>query len=100
MAETFDGFVDCGDCTSSHDCDEEHCCDACGYHAPQGGLISVDRKVPGHDADSVCMLCYGSGAGMYMKYTHAYSASDVLMMRTVCYVGNAVIDVVKGVSKS
>jgi hypothetical protein len=81
-----------------HEEDETPECDCCHYPA------SDLAKYEAHDVLSrakgenklLCRLCSHTMTSVYQEYTNLYSSDTTEIMKTICHVGNAIIDAIKG----
>lgn len=67
-------------------------CDSCHYHTTLEEYES--QLIPKGKPKLLCFLCANTAAGTAIDYPNFYP--DKNTMRTVCFVGNVILDAIKG----
>lgn len=70
----------------------KHECDACGFVTT---VKPYDREGIGHHGQTkqLCALCAGTMTGVAIDHPHM--ANDLCLLKTICYVGNAILSAVQ-----
>lgn len=71
-------------------------CDCCQY--PTAALGSYRSAVMAKSKETrwLCRLCAGTMTSTYDEYPQQHDSDALQLMKTVCYVGNAVLDAIRG----
>lgn len=67
-------------------------CDSCGYNT------EVERREADGGTEQTCKLCRETGADLTSPHdigSNAYQLNKIEIQRTICYVGNAILDALK-----
>lgn len=83
--------------------DQPACCECCGY--PSKFLtryehLHGDRMNPNGGTCWYCGLCAGTETSSTSRYPSLHTPDVIRNMKTMCYIGNAIIDAIREKSQS
>ena len=77
-------------------------CDYCGYAGTNVRWVRYPASTRGDNENNgriLCDLCCGTAIGTYDEYALTKNKDTVDILRTICYVGNAIIAAIKAQAK-